>query len=81
MDPVIAKGIAEGRTHPESKEELEDLWPDYHPGIARGGQASSSSGVFGKVNISLELSKLVMLILQRDQMRRRIRLESRKRSM
>ena len=50
MDPVIAKGIAEGRTHPESKEELEDLWPDYNPGVAKAGQNSSNAGVFGKVS-------------------------------
>jgi hypothetical protein len=51
MDPVIAKGIAEGRTHPESKEELEDLWPDYNPGVAKAGQSSSNTGVFGKVSL------------------------------
>ena len=35
MEPELAKGIAEGRVHPETKEELEDLWPDYHPGVER----------------------------------------------
>lgn len=55
MDPVIAKGIAEGRTHPESKEELEDLWPDYNPGVPKAGQSSSNIGVFGKVSHRVRL--------------------------
>jgi exonuclease-1 len=52
MDPEMAKGIAEGRVHPETKEELEDLWPDYHPGTGRANQTqlSTSGSKSGKVS-------------------------------
>jgi exonuclease-1 len=53
MEPETAKGIAEGRVHPETKEKLEDLWPDYHPGVgcANQTQPAASAGKSGKVNL------------------------------
>lgn len=53
MEPGLAKGIAEGRVHPETKEVLEDLWPDYHPGVGRANttRIAVATGRTGKVSL------------------------------
>jgi exonuclease-1 len=65
MEPEMAKGIAEGRVHPETKEELEDLWPDYHPGTARANQtqATSSASKSGKVRTYVESVKVFIQLI------------------
>lgn len=38
MEADHAQGIAEGRLHPETRETLQDLWPDHRPAGPVGGQ-------------------------------------------
>lgn len=38
MEAQHAQGIAEGRLHPETREVLQDLWPDHRPAGLVGGQ-------------------------------------------
>jgi hypothetical protein len=52
MDPFLAKGIAEGRIHPETKEELEDLWPYYDPGVNLTARAQTTLSVGKPVQVS-----------------------------
>ncbi|KAJ9093432.1 hypothetical protein QFC21_006463 [Naganishia friedmannii] len=50
-----AQGIAEGRLHPETRETLQDLWPDHRP-AGMGGAQDRIFGSSSKQNVPLSKS-------------------------